>query len=161
MYFLKELRLNLYDHVKIDYVKFDDIINLHTLKMVNDLSDNVIYSIATHLLNLKCLTLFRGKMKFPRNYLRLIFKNLTRLTHLSIECNGTSDTDSEFYSNVTIANLQKLEWIAFYGLYDCPEIGVEMLTNINTLEYVDIQLDFDLEVHNIYDFIDSYATRCI
>lgn len=147
---LQEVSLLLGLGIAVDEIIFNDNLNskFHTIKLRHNFSDKVIYSIATSLPNLKCLSLERNDSNFPREYLRKIFHNLIKLEDLTIKCDESSNNDIESNADVTIANLQKLKNATFIGLTDCPEISLKFLSQIKTLEDVGYR-DCNLEVSKV------------
>lgn len=93
--------------------------------------------------NLKYLMLDTN-VYFRRSSLKLLFKNLTILEELHLECQGVTDdcgdddTD-EYYINdddCTVANLKYLKRVSLAEMSKCPEVGLRYLSQISILENI-------------------------
>lgn len=111
-------------------------LKLQKLHLICNFTSNVIVSIAANLKNLKILRLDRMTLPFPRDLLRMIFKNLLNVEELNITTQETCDENPGNNVNVNIGSLQKLKILNLVGLVNCTEISLEHLATIACLDKI-------------------------
>lgn len=105
------------------------------MKLVCKITSNVLNYIAFNALQLTTLHLHQTVGPISRHYLRLIFKNLVKLTNLRIECKGTIDEDPDYLPDEGLYTLCHLTHIYFSGLNKCEEVSLSDLFCLNYVEY--------------------------
>lgn len=94
----------------------------------------------SNLINLKKLYL-RTECLIRRDDIRILFQNLTNLTDLALEAKGHISGNEESLPGVTIVNLQKLKNLKLKGLSLCPEVKLNLLNKIKSIESIHISDD--------------------
>lgn len=112
--------------------------NMKHISLKCPLEDSVLYDVVMNNVNLRTLYLSNIFNPFPRDYLRLILKNLVQLRDLRILAIDSYDDNPHTNKNVNISNLVHLRRIELAGLRDCPEVSLQHFSgayNLHTLDY--------------------------